>query len=276
MKRISFLHPTFILFTILLYSCTKIVDVDVPNGGKRLVVEASIKWEKGTSGKIQTIRLSESSEYFELNNNTPVTGAEVTVSKDSDGSVYVFQDMGDGTYRTQNFEPEFDQLYTLEINYNQKTYVGQETLRRVSDINRIEDAQGVGFDSDEIIVSVYFDDPKNSSNFYFVEFRDSNQLFSYLDVASDELTDGNENKLEYEGENLKTGDVVEVELQGISEQYYRYMSILIEQSMGSDGPFSTIPVPLIGNCKNIDDSKEEVLGYFRLSEVITQQHVVVN
>ena len=69
MKNIyKYHHVSFILILIsFLISCTDTVDVDVPNAGSRLVIEASLNWEKGTSGQTQTIKLSESTGFFDSN-----------------------------------------------------------------------------------------------------------------------------------------------------------------------------------------------------------------
>ena len=56
MKSMMIRIIVFVLMA-LFASCTDVVDVDVPDGGDRLVVEASILWEKGTAGQVQTISL---------------------------------------------------------------------------------------------------------------------------------------------------------------------------------------------------------------------------
>ena len=68
MKKISrynLLAALLILLMGSLNSCTDVIDINVPNAGARLVVDASIKWEKGTSGATQTIYLRESTAYFD-------------------------------------------------------------------------------------------------------------------------------------------------------------------------------------------------------------------
>ena len=74
--------------------------------------------------------------------------------------------------------------------------------------------------------------------------------------------------MEFEDDMFETDVAVNINFQGISERYYNYLNILILQSQDGGGPFQTPPVPLRGNCKNINDENEEILGYFRLSEVI--------
>lgn len=272
MKKI--IISLFFVQLVLISSCTDVIDVNVPNGGGRLVVDASIKWERGTTGQMQTIYLSTSSAYFEENKNIPVTGATVIVTKDDDGSQFLFNDQQNGAYSAQNFVPEMDQSYTLEIQTNGNTYLANEVLKSTIPIGRIEQ-EADAFDDSEIEVVVYFDDPEGTDDFYLAEFKGSNRSLISLAVGDDRFMNGSEISLEYEDENLVAGIIVDVELQGISEEYFNYMDILIGQSGSDDGgPFPTTPVRLNGNCKNVDNPDEEVLGYFRLSEVVSDTYTI--
>ena len=69
-------------------------------------------------------------------------------------------------------------------------------------------------------------------------------------------------------EEFKVGDIVHFELYGISEQYFNYIKILIDQSVSSGDPFSTTPAPLRGNCINLTTPDNYAFGYFRLSQVV--------
>ncbi|SKB49813.1 DUF4249 family protein [Dyadobacter psychrophilus] len=258
-----------------LNSCTDVIDVKVPNGGARLVVDASIKWQKGTTGKTQTINLRKSTAYFDKNPNVPVTGASVTVTKENDGSVFVFADKNDGSYTATDFVPELNASYTLKILYNGNSYTATETLIAAPVVNRVEQAIE-GSDGDiEIVLQVFFDDPGAVKNYYLGEFTPSNLPLPSLAVISDKFSDGNENYIENDNENNVAGVTVGINVYGISQRYYDYLNILIQQS-GSDegGPFPTIPVPLKGNCTNVNDPNEEVLGYFRLGEFDTTTHTI--
>lgn len=257
-----------------LNSCTDTVDVDVPNGGSRLVVEASIKWEKGTSGQTQVIKLSESTTFFDSNSSNPVTGASVIVVKDNDGLEFIFEDQNNGNYIATDFVPEIDQSYTLQILYNGQTYSASETLISVTEINSVEQTiEGAG-DEEEIQIKVFFDDPINTENYYLGEFNSSVNPLLTLTSLSDQFTDGNENFIEFDNEELVPEAIVDINIYGISEAYYNYIDILIEQSGESDGPFQTTPVQLKGNCININDTNEEVLGYFRLGEVAKTTYTI--
>ncbi|MCE7063184.1 DUF4249 domain-containing protein [Dyadobacter sp. CY343] len=251
----------------LLNSCTDVIDVKVPNGGARLVVDASIKWQKGTTGKTQTINLRKSTAYFDKNPDVPVTGASATVTKENDGSIFVFADQNNGSYTATDFVPELNASYTLKIFYKGNSYTATETLIAAPVINRVEQTIE-GSDGDiEIVLQVFFDDPGAVKNYYFGEFTPSNLPLPSLAVISDKFSDGNENYIESDNENYVAGVTVGINVYGISQRYYDYLNILIQQSGSEEGgPFPTLPVPLKGNCTNVNDPSEEVLGYFRLGE----------
>ncbi|MEM9867367.1 MAG: DUF4249 domain-containing protein [Bacteroidota bacterium] len=271
----TYKHKALVLIVLGFFSsCTDTVDVDVMDAGARLVVEASINWEKGTSGQLQTIKLSESTAFFDDNPDVPATGALVIVTKDNDGMQFTFEDQNNGDYTTNEFLPEIDQSYTLDIQYNGQTYTARETLRSVTEINGIEQTiEGAG-DEEEIQIKVFFDDPIAVENYYLGEFNSSVNPLLTLTSLSDEFTDGNENFIEFDNEELVAGATVGVSIYGISEAYYNFISILIEQSGETDGPFQTTPVQLKGNCINPNNPDEEVLGYFRLGEVVRTTYTI--
>ena len=111
-------------------SCTDVIDVDVQTDTIRLVVEASLDWEKGTTGNEQTITLRTSTPFFDTQ-STDVVGAQVSVTNDVNGEVYLFTDQADGTYTTDTFNPQLDASYTLEIIYDGQTYTANDTMNQV-------------------------------------------------------------------------------------------------------------------------------------------------
>lgn len=260
--------------SLALSSCTDVIDVDVPNGGARFVVEASINWEKGTVGNNQTIKLSTSTPYFSDNINDPVTGATVEVVNNSNNTSFSFTDQNNGEYTTSNFVPILNQSYTLNIEYNGQTYSASETLLPVSSINRVEQKTENFLGEDQIQVRVYFDDPAGEENCYIGEFKSSNEALTTLLAYRDEFTDGKENFILYSDEDLKKGNIVDINFYGVSRRYFNYMNRLIWQSGSGGGMFQVTPVQLKGNCKNINNPDEEVLGYFKLSQYVHENYTI--
>lgn len=268
---------SIVIFVLTLcVSCTDVIDVDVPVAASRLVVEASINWEKGTSGNNQVIKLSTSTPFFSNDTNNAVTGATVVITNDTDGTAFVFEDMNNGMYSSTSFIPVVNQSYTLDIMYNGEQYQAKETLTTVPDLVDINQSRDGGFDEDALEVNLDFLDPVDEENFYFFNFKEQGDLLPELLSITDEFTNGNVmtvfyEKLENDGVNqdsFQAGNVANIEFYGVSRQFSNYISILIEQVQASGNPFSTTPVALKGNCINLSNPDNDALGYFRLSQFI--------
>ncbi len=264
-----------IVVLIACYSCQDPIDVDVPTGQIRLVIEASLDWEKETMGNTQTIRLSQSTPYFDTNSDTKVTGATVTVTNQDTGDVFTFSDQNTGEYTTTNFIPLLNNTYLLTVVYKGDTYQATETLTPVVNIKAITQTTEGGFDKENMEVNVLFDDPENEENYYLLRFYESGDLFPYFYDISDEFSNGNEMEITFEKDDdedndtaaFQAGDTVNIALYGISKQYYNYMRILIEQYYSGGDPFSSTAAQIRGNCINTTNPDNYAYGYFRVVQV---------
>ncbi|AEM72388.1 hypothetical protein Murru_3374 [Allomuricauda ruestringensis DSM 13258] len=269
-------YISLIIITLLaVTSCTDVVEVDVPTAETRLVVEASLDWEKGTAGNVQSIELSTSTPYFDLDSDAAVDGAQVNVTDLDSGDEFLFEGQGNGLYTTSNFIPVLYHQYQLEIIYDNETYLATETLYPVSDIKALTQSTEGGFDDEFLELNLYFDDPEEEENFYLIRYQEEGDPFPDLEDQSDEFTNGNEQHDFYEKDDdednneqpFEPGDTVFVDLYGISEQYYNYIRLLIEQYYSAGDPFGAVPAPIKGNCINQDNPANFAYGYFRVTQV---------
>ncbi|WP_046755298.1 DUF4249 domain-containing protein [Kordia jejudonensis] len=268
------------IFTVLLavlitfVSCDDKIDVDVPEAPPRLVIEASLDWQKGTTGNNQTIKLSTSTPYFDTTLNTDVSGALVRVTNNNSGAMYTFTDQNDGTYTINNFVPVLNDSYTLEVIHNGETYTATETLTPVTPILSTTQSLEGGFDDEVLDVTILFDDPADEENFYFIRIQEEGDLFADLETQSDEFTNGNVQEEFFEKESddedetveYNPGDTVNIRLHGISQRYYDYVSLLIEQYYSGGNPFAVTPAEIRGNCVNETNGENYAFGYFRVTE----------
>ncbi|WP_046743464.1 DUF4249 domain-containing protein [Kordia zhangzhouensis] len=265
-----------VLFTVLIafISCDDKIDVDVPEAAPRLVIEASLDWEKGTSGNNQTIKLSTSTPYFDTTLNTSVIGASVKVTNNNSNVEYNFIDQNDGNYTIDNFVPVINDSYTLEVIYNGETYTATERLMSVAPITNVQQSLEGGFDDEVLDVTIFFDDPAGEENFYMFRIKEEGDLFAELEAESDEFSDGNTQEEFFEKardnddetEEYNPGDIVNIKLYGISERYYNYITLLVEQYDTGGDPFSAIPAEIKGNCINVTNEANYAFGYFRVTE----------
>jgi len=271
----TYIRTTIVLLAIVLTSCTDVIDVPVQTAQTRLVIEASIDWEKGTTGNEQVISLRTSTAFFETTSNTAALGAAVKITNDTNGAEFIFTDQNNGDYTTDEFIPVIDQAYTLEVSYNGETYRAQERLFPVPAIKDVFQDVEEGFDDELLEVHIIFDDPPEiGGNIYFKSLRQGDQ-FPLLEVGNDEFINGNEvdwwieyEEAEDEADDLgafKPGDVVDIEMYAISTDYKDYLEILINQIGGVD-LFDATPVAFRGNVVNVTNPDNYAHGYFRLTE----------
>lgn len=261
------------LFLLMIFfgtfiSCEDVIDVELNDTPPRLVAEANLNiWESGAASA--AVRLTTTAPFFD--NDVPfVTDAIVQVT-DENGIVYPFSYTENGVY-TSNLTPQLNLEYTLTIEYNNETYSATETLYTVSPLEFVEQRDDGGFTGEDIELKAFFTDPADEQNFYF--FEGLSERGDELDVYSDEFFDGNTIFAYYLVDDIAPGDEVQFNIYGVSEAYYNFMFILLQQTGGGGGPFETQPATVRGNIVNETSPDNYPLGYFRVSEVSTLNYTV--
>lgn len=269
MKNIFYI----ITLSLLVWSCEDVIDVNVPNAAPKLVIDASLNWWDGTTGNEQNIILTLSAPYF----NTevpPANNATVTVT-DTNNNTFVFTENGTtGIYSTNNFTPEIDETYTLTIIYAGETYTGTETLKSTVPVNSVEQNNDGGFTGDEIEIKAFYTDPANIENYYLFEIQNPSVIIPEFEAYEDEFVDGNEIFAFYSDEDLQSGDEIIIRNYGVSERFYEFMFLLLQQTETDGGPFQTQPATVRGNCINSTDPENFPLGYFRVSQAFEVLYTV--
>ena len=257
----------YLILFVTLYNCEDVIEVDLNESEPRLVIEASINWFKGTQGNEQEIKLSLSAPFFQ-EEIPPANGAVVEI-QDSNGNVFNFiEELNTGIYRNDNFIPVLNEIYTLSILYQGELYTASEMLKSVVPIDFIEQIDDGGFSGEDIELKAFYTDPANIENYYFFEFLSDVSVVPNLEVYEDRFTDGNQIFGFYTEEDLESGDIVTIRNYGVSERFYEFMFVLLQQgSEENGGPFETQPATVRGNCINQTNPENFPFGYFRLSEV---------
>lgn len=279
MKRVNILY--FVSVLACLSACTEKIDVDVSEAESKLVIEASIDWEKGTQGNVQTVKLSQSTPYFDSEKHLFVEGATVSIRRDRDGEQFDFLDQHNGTYLTESFVPELNASYTLEILYQGNYYQAQERLMATPEISRLSQSIERGSDDEALEINMYFDDPITENDFYLIRLDEKDALLPRFFYLKDEITNGNEIHFFYEQsedeeinqKHYKAGDELSIKLFAVSESYYDFMSILVSQYESDGGLFAATPIAIKGNCVNTSNEEDKPLGYFRLVQSAQKTYV---
>jgi len=270
MKKIIYI----LILSLICFSCEDVIDVDLPNGQERLVIDASLNWFDGTDGSYQTINLTRTAPFFD--NEVPAaTGATVFVT-DQSNTVYDFIDSNDdGLYECFDFNPQINQLYTLNITYNGEVYVGSETMTSVAPMEFVEQNSEGGFTGEEIELKIFYTDPVDQENYYLFEFNEQNEPSPFFQVYEDKFTNGNQIFAFYSNPDSEIGNDITVQNYGISRQFYEFMFLLLQQtSDGGGGPFEVQPATVRGNCVNQTNPDNFPFGYFRASQATELMYTI--
>ncbi|GAA4326107.1 hypothetical protein GCM10023115_39450 [Pontixanthobacter gangjinensis] len=260
-KAIKYLSVLILSFA--LFSCEEVIDLELEESEPRLVIEASIVWLKGTQGEEQRIRISETVPFYQEDTD-PVENAIVRVIAEN-GDIYEFNHIANGEYINSSFQPVLNASYDLEVIHEGQTYTASESMMPVTSIDFVEQTESGGFAGDEIEVKAYYTDPADEENYYLFKFYNEDVT---LEFYEDEFTNGNQIFGYYSNEDIAEGDLIRIEIQGISRSYYEYLFILRSQVGENDGgPFETMPATVKGNIVNRTNPENYPFGYFRLSEV---------
>lgn len=273
MKNIKIIVAFFGL--ILISSCEKVVDIDLNTMAPKLVIDAAIKWQKGTAGNVQTIKLSTTSSYYD-NQIPTVSGATVFIT-DTANNVFNFVESNvAGSYVCSNFTPVLNRNYQLTVNSNGSTYTATETLKPVPQIDRIEQINNVGFTGDATEIKTYYTDNGSTQDFYLFKFKPTYTAIPIYFAQEDISFQGNQIFGLYRNNKLEPGQNFEVTLSGISRQYYNYMRILISIAGNNSGgsPFQSPAATVRGNILNTTNDANYPLGYFSLSEQDYRNYIV--
>ena len=275
MKKTT-LYISFLLLITLFSSCEKVVDIDLNNAEPKLVIDAIIKWQKGTSGENQTIKLSLTNDFY-TNDILPASGAVVKVNN-SGGTEFDFLETvpNSGEYICTNFVPVIDETYTLAIQYDSQFYRASSKLFATPEIINItqETVQGITGE-DEIEIKYFYQDNGAEDNYYLLGVKNPNKQIPEFGVVSDEFFQGNVMFGFYGSSETEPGITLGLSVQGISIGYYNYMNKLIAiAGSGSGNPFATPPATVRGNIVNETSTDDFPLGYFFLGEIDAIDYLV--
>lgn len=276
MKKIIY-KLTVIILLITTVSCQDVVDVDLETSKERLVIEALIQWENGTTGNEQTIKLTKTSSFYN-NDIAYATGANVVVTNTNTSQVFNFTETSDGIYQVSNFVPILNNTYTLEVVYQTETYQAEETLFEAPEIIEINQSTEEGFSDEDPEINLFFQDLLDQEDFYRIvvkQFRpDDNETVDNVYFTYDaQFEENNIISGFYESDDMEPNDEFSIFVYKISERFHNFLNILYEQGDANFGPFATPPVNVRGNCININDDENYPYGYFSLNQVSKEFYV---
>lgn len=265
----------FLSNIILISSCTDVIELDLSDQERVLVVEGTVN----DIDSVHWLQLSYTGDYFnpELPDYQSQKGAEVLIFRNG-----TFLDTMRYNAQNQRFESEFKAIegesyhieFTLENGEEYSTT--PEEIKPVSDIDSIRYKYQTpqGFFPERWQILIYTQEIPGLGNFYqwriYLNDEYQSRPFDML-YANDDLVEGNYiadfeifniNRERYdELKRLKSGPLkVKVEQMGINRNYFNFLQSF-QRNAFVGGPFSPPAAEIKGNVFK-KGTRERALGYF--------------
>ena len=256
-----------IILIIIFHSCEKVIDIETEFDDKRLVIDANISKHRDSIDGIASVKLSETIPYFS-DQESIVKNALVKIKTNQ--IVYNLVYNNDKKEYSSIIENINKEEFVLSIIRNENTYTSSEKLITTPKIKSVIFGDRKSLNKDEVELRVTFIDPPEKGNYYLWKFGPKKSgKYDYL-PALDKYINGNEFTFSFfidKTEYLQNSDFINIEINGISENYYNYLNILTSQAGAQNGrPFSTSSSIIRGNISNLVSEEKFPLGYFRVYE----------
>lgn len=239
-------------------SCQKVIDVKLDEADKKIVIDAVLTDKEGGC----VVRLSKTKNFDDNNDFVGLSGALVTI-KDETGNITTLTETTPGVYTDNQLKGTSGKTYQLLVNAEGKTYSASSTMPENVHLDSLYLKTQKFFDEEETFSNVVFMDPAGVKNFYlFKQFVNGKRTDGTF-IMDDDLSDGKKfNSTLYlftdEEDKIKSGDIVEVEMQCIDKAVYKYW---YSYDQGASGGGSATPANPVSNISG------DALGYFSAQTV---------
>jgi hypothetical protein len=258
LKTFSSLIIVAVASVVCFTSCQKVIDVKLDDADKKIVVDAVLTDHEG--GCI--VRLSKTKNFNDNNDFAGLSGAVVTI-KDETGTTTTLTETKTGVYTNNQLKGNSGKTYQLMVTVEGKSYSASSTMPEHIHLDSLYLKTQKFFDEEETFSNVVFKDPGGVKNYYlFKQFVNGKRTDGTF-IMDDDLSDGKQfNSTLYlftdDEDKIKTGDIVEVEMQCIDKAVYKYW---YSYDQGASGGGSATPANPVSNISG------DALGYFSAQTV---------
>lgn len=248
---------------IVFFSCEKEIEVDLPKGEPKIVIEGYIEQDS-----FPYIYITRNTPYFEQVNlatimNLVVKNAKVTVS---DGQISEVLDLVNDTSQFPYFKyigkiikGQYGKTYFLTVNVDGKTYTSNTTIPKPVTLDSINFKVDKTINKDSLgFLWFYYVDPDTLGNYYRIYtqvFNHDRKFFHpFASVAEDKIINaqfvefstyrGQDPFANFENDTnnyrwyFKVGDTIIFKLSSIDVKTYNFWNTIELDYAGGDNPFS--------------------------------------
>ncbi|MEO0332906.1 MAG: DUF4249 domain-containing protein [Bacteroidota bacterium] len=271
-------NTLLILAVLLGFGCEEPIELDVDQAPPRYIIDGLITDELTD----HYIKISTSTDFYNVDITPKVSGASVIVNDDLDRE-YIFQESETepGLYTAQ-FQGEIGRTYMMQTTMpDGAVFTASDQISAVMSVDSLTweidqeeqtepDEEGLFYD-----VRIYAHEPAETTDYYLFKFYRNDSLQNFNDntglfYADDKLLEGYIYGLEAPT-YFRKGDTATFVMHRISRQAYLFYGDLDNALNGDGGMFSPSPV---NPRTNLTRETAPGLGFFQTSAV-TRESIVV-
>lgn len=259
------LFIALIIGTLVVSSCTKVIDVNLNEANTVLVIEANYRAEDSTVNVLVT----QTSNYFSNDPQPLINDAIVTIT-DYLGNVTSIPFIANGNYELTSYIPVFGTAYTISVVHGGITYTSSSTMNSPISQNPVfyEFTEGFFGSGSGYLVYLSYLDPVVEGDYTMAYLTINGELNSELSdiiLSDDKLSNGNLIVRPLFQDLYEVDDTVHIELRTVSKDFYGYFTEL--QSLTD--PSSAAPANPDYQWTN------NALGYFSAYSSSREETVIV-
>ena len=270
MTKNIFKTSIVILGIISIFSCQKVINVNLNDAAPQLVIEANINNLPNSC----IVKLSKTVNFDDPNTFPAVSGAVIIIN-DNVGNIATLVETSNGIYTSSLMMTVPGRIYTINVTTGGNTYTAVSTVGNPVAIDTLtEDSISAGFSGKTFnkFVNVEFNDPRvpnGSYNYYKFVQIDSGNTSNTIFIANDRLREGEliTVGLIQRDSTLYPGDSVTILVEVINEDVYNYFE-QFRQVVGGAGAQTATPANPVSNFSG------GALGYFNACSVTTKSIVI--
>ena len=284
MKKVIYCLLSLLWFS----SCETVVELELKEGDKTLVVESYLEFSDTTDTGLARVYLTESRNFYGNTSPSVVSNATILIN-----DTYVLDEDPDslGSYVSNmpipySGEETFDIDIVADIDGEEGYWTASNDFTNVPNIDSIyyvyEQAEPP-FQDEGYYVKIMFNDPVEEQNFYHLTVLINDTLSFELTpgtkrslILRDEYVNGMDLDFIVNDIPLKEGDHLKLVLSSITEDIYYYyfnMYTLLPETSGIGAP---PPFPLYGNIVTLNDNFSNALGNFQVRSLTSKEITIEN
>lgn len=250
MKKInSIIYLAILVFG--LSSCEKVIDLDLTTTAPVIVVDGQVSNSLAV-GSI--VKLSYTNKVNSNNNIVPLVNATVTIQEDN-GTIYSLPEVSNGVYQNANLVGITGKTYNLKVVKNGIVLTSSSKMPVMVNFDSLVVEEFPNFGKTVKVVTPFYNDPKGFGNNYYLSMFKNGRLIKDAFAYDDLFIDGKKVTFPLiysrEEDEFKKGDIIEVVMNCIDYDNYKYWFSFSQSSTGSpqavpDNPISNIKGNAIG------------------------------